>query len=75
MQTRNTQPTRAQQDSPRPPALARQQKLRQSRRASAKASAAHATPLVATARRVPWRRLQIYDVDDAIKVWTAPAHD
>ncbi len=76
MQPHQTQPTRAQKGGPRLPALARQPAAQQSRRAAAKAAAlaARAKPFVATARRVPWRRLQINDVDGPIQVWSEPGY-
>jgi hypothetical protein len=29
-------------------------------------------PVIATARRVPWRRLQMDDMDGAVEMWVAP---
>jgi hypothetical protein len=31
--------------------------------------------VVATARRVPWRRLQMEEVDGPIKIWIAPGYE
>ncbi|MGZ4964031.1 MAG: hypothetical protein ACXWIU_02555 [Limisphaerales bacterium] len=45
---------------------------RQSHQSPPPPSITHDKPFVATARRVPWRQVQMKDVDGPIKVWVAP---